>query len=78
MSALIALVWMGFQGLAICTLAGMSEMGFSAAEALGAAVFVVAIGGLVTRAMSHKTATLRTAREAPAYKVSGELQTSFS
>ena len=52
---LIVLVYAGFQGLAICILAGMLDMGFAPGYSLASAVVMVIIGAVLTRAMYLKT-----------------------
>ena len=51
MIILIVLVWLAFQGLAICTLAGMLNMGFGPGNTVAIAFAVVTIGAMTTRAM---------------------------
>lgn len=55
MMALIVLAWLGFQGMAICALCGIIDMGFNAGDAVAIAVVVVTIGAMITRAMYRKT-----------------------
>lgn len=76
MMALIVLVWLGFQGLAICTLGGMRDMGFSTGDAMAIAVVVVTIGAMVTRAMYRKTYLIETTAGVTPHKVSAYPQTS--
>ena len=64
MMALIALVWLGFQGLAICILGGMLNMGFNPGDAIAIAVVTVTIGAMITRAMYRKTYVKKTAIKA--------------
>lgn len=76
MAALIALVWLGFQGLAICVIGGMLDMGFNPGDAILIAIVVVTIGAMITRAMYRKTYVIRTSVEADSRKVFGYPQTS--
>ena len=78
MAALIVLVWLGFQGLAICTLGGMLNMGFNPGDAMAVAVVIVTLGALITRAMYRKTYAIRTTIKAPARKAFREPQVSLT
>ena len=78
MMALIVLVWLGFQGLAICTLGGMLNMGFNPSNAIAIAVVLVTIGAMVTRAMYRKTCVIETAIKAPSHKALSYPQTSLT
>ena len=69
MMALIVLVWLGFQGLAICTLCGMLDMGFKGGDAVAIAVVVVTIGVMITRAMYRKSYAIETTISAIPHKV---------
>jgi len=51
----IALVWLAFQGLAVCTFCGMQTTGFTASIAIATAVVAVIIGAVIVRAMYRKT-----------------------
>ena len=51
----IVLVWLAFQGLAVCTLGGMLDIGFGPGQAIAIAVVVVTIGAMITRAMYRRT-----------------------
>ena len=68
MMALIVLVWLGFQGLAICALVGMLDMGFNTGNAIAIAVVTVTIGAMITRAMYRKSYGIETTSEASTYK----------
>jgi flagellar motor component MotA len=78
MMALIALVWLGFQGLAICVLGGMLNMGFSPGDSVAIAVVLVTTGALITRAMYRKTYVTDTIFEATPYVASRYPQTSLT
>ena len=55
MIILFVSVWLAFQGLAICLLAGMLTMGFSPGNAVAIAFVVVTIGSMIARAMYRYT-----------------------
>ena len=78
MMALIALVWLGFQGLAICVLGGMLNMGFSPGDSIAVAVVLVTTGALVTRAMYRKTYVIEPVIEATPRIASSYPQTSLT
>lgn len=76
MMALIVLIWLGFQGLAICALGGMLDMGFGTGDAMAIAVVLVTAGAMVTRAIYRKTCGIETAADVTAHRVSAYPQTS--
>ena len=78
MMALIVLVWLGFQGLAICTLGYMRYMGFNPGDTIAVAVVVVTIGALITRAMYRKTYAIETTTIAIPNKALSYAQTSLA
>ena len=78
MMMLIVLVWLGFQGLAICILGGMLDMGFNTGDAMLIAIVVVTIGAMITRAMYRKPYIIKTTVKASAYKPSREPQVSLA
>ena len=78
MMVLIALVWLGFQGLAICVLGGMLNMGFNPGDSIAIAVVLVTTGALITRAMYRKTYVIETIIEATPHIASSYPQTSLT
>ena len=64
MMAIIATVWLGFQGLAICALGGMLEFGFTKGDSLAIAFVLATAGAMVTRAMYRQTYVIKTSTEA--------------
>ena len=76
MAALIVLVWLGFQGLAVCVIGGMLDMGFNAGDSILIAIVVVTIGAMITRAMYRKSYVIRSSLEAAPHKALGYPQTS--
>ena len=78
MMALIVLVWLGFQGLAICALGGMLDMGFNTGNAISVAVVVVTMGAMITRSMYRKTYIIETTIKESAYKASSEPQVTLT
>ena len=70
MMAFIVIVWLGFQGLAICILGGLLSMGFNSGDAIAVAVDTVAIGSLISRAMYRKTYVIKTITQVTPHETS--------
>ena len=78
MMALIILVWLGFQGLAICTLGYILDMGLNPGNAIAIAVCVITTGALITRAMYRKTYVIETTIKVIPHKAISYPQTSLT
>ncbi len=78
MMTLIVWVWLGFQGLAICTLGYILDMGLNPGNAIAVAVCVITTGALITRAMYRKTYAIETTVKATPHKAIGYPQTSLT
>ena len=78
MMALIVLIWLGFQVLAISMLYGMMDLGFTAGSAMAIAVVIVTAGAMITRSMYRKTYIVETTVREPSMKVMRSPQTSLA
>ena len=78
MMALIVLIWLGFQVLAISILYGMMDMGFPPGSAMAVAVVIVTTGAMITRGMYRKTYTVETTVKEPSKKVIRSPQASLA
>jgi len=59
MIVFIVMIWLGFQGLAICILAGLVNMDFNSGGAITAAIVTVSVGATITRAMYLKSRSIK-------------------